>query len=242
MTNENKITCVICHKNSGFGFQYDKWEDVGNPIRYCCKEHWEALYNDTGKAWADYMKRRERHKVRTFGKPVWMTICPTRDVQIEKFHKIINKLCRGALVCDKSWWTYEWRHNLKGWTDFYGEGDLPDNDGLHAHGWMRLTSLNSFKTKVKRMCKRNGWIYNDMMLISCDYPEKDKINYVSGLTESEDKNIKKSLDRLRRDKYKIKNFFEVGYDIETPMGQLSNVRERGEFPEHYINDMDETEL
>lgn len=240
MNSENKYTCVQCLATKPrWEYQsYIRWEKAGDPIRYCCEDCWETLYNNTGKAWAKYMKMREKHITRTFGRAVWMTICPTRDVNINTLHKIIHKLMSGVLVKGKSWWVYEWRHNLSDWDDI--EGVTADNDGLHVHAYVNVTNINSWKTKVKRMCTKYKWICNSGTVVPCTYPEQEKIDYVTGMTGNEDKNIKKSLDKLRREKYRIKHFFNAGNLPDSIRGVLTyqpTVAEhiKGHYPEHIVN-------
>ena len=133
--------CVICNE------KYEKWEMQGYPLRYCCENHWYGcIATDTGIEWNKYMKKYVKIKNKKFGKAVWTTICPTKDITIDLLHKKIGKLTQGSII-KKGWWAYEWRHNISNWN---GPNCDLDNNGLHCHLYCKVTNVNNWKTKVKK--------------------------------------------------------------------------------------------
>lgn len=219
MNEKKRFKCVLCSHYPLFS--YERWEKKIDPVRYCCPDHWAMLQTiecwGTSKVWKSYMAKRKNHINNLYGEAVWCTICPTGDVGIEKMHELMHKLFKGALVRPKSWWCYEWRHVLP---DFDVWGKL-DNDGLHCHAWIRTTNINSFKTKVKRLCKRMNWVWPAQKIVKAKWPEQEKIDYVKGITFDTEKDIKKDLDKQRRKKYNIKHFFECGWGIDTIYSRLT---------------------
>lgn len=201
------MKCVQCKS------EYNRWESVGNPSRYCCPKCWNELLRiecwGSSRVFKRYMKKRKTHMDNTVGQASWVTICPTGEISIENFHKIIHKLKSGNLV-RSGWWVYEWRHRIADVINV-------DNDGLHAHMYLKVTNVNRFKLKVKRMCRRHGWDAVRSPVLVCEYPENEKIDYCTGKTNCSDKNIKKEKDKVRREKLKIKHFFNCKY-VENSIG------------------------
>lgn len=209
---QKQTKCLKCGKS------FTKW-DYENRQKsynwrpmYTCEECIEDLYRiedwSCSKIYKKYCKKEKRLLMKINGKAVWTTICPTGDIPLELLHKKIIKLSQGSLV-KKGWWAYEWRHNISDWN---GPNCVLDNNGLHCHMYCKVNSVNSWQTKVKRLCKSNKWIYNESSVIEMDYPEQDKIDYVKGKTFDSEKNDKKlNKDVNTRIKYKIKHFFDIGF-------------------------------
>lgn len=194
-TEKEIIYCVQCDTG------YPKWELETNPIRYCCLDCWRELERiecwGTSKRWKKYMKKRKKIKAGFEGLPVWCTICPTKDCNFVNFDRIMNKLIEGTLI-KSGFYTYEWRHYIEDFIPIQRES--LDNNGLHLHGYFKVSNVNSFKTKVKRCCKKHGWIYNDKTVINCEYPKQDKIDYITGKVGTLEKKEKKQKDKLLREK------------------------------------------
>lgn len=188
------IYCVQCDTG------YQKWELETNPIRYCCLDCWAELERiecwGTSKRWKKYMKKRKKKKQENEGLPVWCTICPTKEYGYVAFDALIDKLLEGTLV-KSGFYTYEWRHYLEDFIPI--RKGCTDNNGLHFHGYLMVRNVNSWKTKVKRLCQKHGWLYNKSTVIECEYPKQDKIDYITGKVGSAEKKLKKEKDKQLRE-------------------------------------------
>lgn len=209
---EKCLKCGKCFENWDYKPQTWIYGKTNNRPLYTCEECIDDLNRienwGTSKIYKKYVKKENNLLMRKMGRAVWVTICPTRDCTLEYLHKKIIKLTQGCIIVN-GWWAYEWRHNISSWN---GPMDELDNNGLHAHIYCKVTNLNSWKTKVKRMCTANKWLYNKKTVIECDYPETEKIDYIKGNTWELDKNAKKiNKDVETRNKWKIKHFFDIGF-------------------------------
>ena len=156
MQKQNKcLKCEKCFMDWEYAPHRVLYGKFNNRPLYTCEECMEDLNKienwGNSKIYKNYCRKEKRLLTRIIGKGIWTTICPTKDVTLETLHKKIIKLNQGCII-KKGWWSYEWRHNLSNWNGL--ECDI-DNNGLHCHIYNIVNNVNSWKTKVKRLCNKS---------------------------------------------------------------------------------------
>lgn len=122
---------------------------------------------------------------------------PESDGTIEKVTKVVDKL----LMCkniETAYGVLEWR-------------DHENETGLHAHIMCRITELKLFNDSMKsRKKEKIKWDF--VMNNTKESWFNDKVKYMNGDTECPEKNKKKELDIVLREKYGVsaikKNYTE----------------------------------